>query len=249
MIITSLTMNFLVNITGYLRDNIFPALHIKQSCFLCGKYDKFAICKSCEKTLTDNNSRCHSCGIIITSKLQFCIKCLQTPQSFTHTFVLYQYADWVRVLIHNFKYQHKLPIGKFFAYQLQHKIIKLQKSHNFDAIIPMPLHNTRLQERGFHQVMELLQQVKTLKIDNTSLKRIKATKELHTLKAKERNSEITGAFVVSKSINYQHILIVDDVMTTGSSANELAKTILKYYKKQRQDTPKIDILVLARTDS
>jgi predicted amidophosphoribosyltransferase len=122
---------------------------------------------------------------------------------------------------------------------------------NYDAIIPMPLHKNRLKERGFNQVMELLQDVekiKNIKIDNKSCVRFKATKELNKLGLKERNKEIKNAFKVVKDMNYNKILLVDDIMTTTISTTELTKTILKHYKDTKKPTPQIDVLVLARAD-
>lgn len=234
-----LVKNYLASFIGYLQDR-------KQSCFLCGAASRFAICPSCEKDLETNPKRCTSCGIVIkNTNLDYCLNCLQTPQKFSQTYVLYNYEGWVRILIHHFKYQQKLFIGSFFARKVADKIAKIP--HNYDAIIPMPLHKKRLQKKGFHQVMELLTKVKNIKIDNISCIRTKPTKELNTLKAKERNKEIKNAFKVVEDMNYKNILIVDDVMTTMVSTIELTKTILKHYKKNNKSAPKIDVLVLART--
>jgi ComF family protein len=246
-----------VNLIGFLQDKFTN--FIKQPCFLCGSYDKLAICKTCENSLNSKNTlRCESCGLPLQkTKLKYCFDCLKNPNNFNKTYVLYDYSSWVRILIHNFKYQQKLFIGKFFAKKIT-QFIANNLNHNltnnltnYDAIIPMPLHKNRLKERGFNQVMELLQdikKIKNIKIDNKSCVRFKATKELNKLGLKERNKEIKNAFKVIKNMNYNKILLVDDIMTTTISTTELTKTILKYYKDNKKTTPQIDVLVLSRSD-
>ena len=76
-------------------------------------------------------------------------------------------------------------------------------------------------------------------IDQKSVKRIKATRALSTLDLQERQSEIKNAFS-AQAMDYQKVLLVDDVMTTGSSLNELAKTVLK------AGVETCDVLTLAR---
>jgi ComF family protein len=219
----------------------------KQSCFLCGRYHKNAICSHCESALEHHTHRCTSCGIPLQhTTLQYCLACLQQPKKFHNTFVIYSYTGWVKILIHQFKYQQKLAIGVFFANKITQRIATLTSQHHYDVIIPMPLHNKRLRNRGFHQVLELLRQVKTIPIDVGSCVRTKATQELNTLTLQERNVEIKNAFAVIKPMEYRNILIVDDIMTTGSSTTELSTTILKHYKKHIIPAPRIDVLVLAR---
>jgi len=112
----------------------------------------------------------------------------------------------------------------------------------YDAIIPLPLSKQRLRERGYNQTHELLRIIakKTnVLIDKTSVRRTKATKALSTLNLEERHSEIKNAFNV-KELAYNRVLLVDDVMTTGASLNELAKTVIKAGVKS------CDVLTVAR---
>jgi ComF family protein len=113
---------------------------------------------------------------------------------------------------------------------------------HYDAIIPMPLSPQRIRERGFNQVLELLSVIKRQQkvvIDTHSVQRIKATKPLSNLNPEQRKLEIKGAFHATP-IRYQRILLVDDIMTTGASLNELAKTLMQ------AGAQSCDVLVLAK---
>lgn len=114
----------------------------------------------------------------------------------------------------------------------QHSIIS--PSHGLkkriDLVIPMPMHEARLKERGFNQALEiarLLAKKMQLTLDYTTCKRIKLTPPQASLPLKERLKNIRGVFGCSRNLQGLHIAIVDDVMTTGTSLNELASMLKK----------------------
>ncbi len=165
------------------------------------------------------------------------------PKIFNNTYCLYDYSGFIAMLIQQFKYANDLAIGKFFANKMYKAFNTL--STKYDAIIPMPLHKKRLQQRTFNQVMELLRIIKKeSRVDYNSCVRIKNTQTLIYLSPVERKKELRGAFIIKHQFNYKKILIVDDIITTTSSVLELAKTINNSYGQQK---PIIDILTLART--
>lgn len=214
----------------------------KQSCVICNHLDNFCICESCQNKLTKYAHRCISCGLKMVSKLNYCGACLTCSPYFNKTYALYEYQDCSE-LIKKFKFSHKLCIGDFFAYQLYEMYKKIiLENGKYDAIIPLPLHKKRIQERGYNQTHELLRIVKAntnANIDIKSTQRIKNTKTLSCLTQTERKKEIKGAFAANIT-TYKKILLVDDVMTTTASMNELAKTLLK------AGAISCDVLVLAR---
>jgi competence protein ComFC len=105
---------------------------------------------------------------------------------------------------------------------------KILNKKNIDIIIPVPISNNRIRERGFNQVEEIL---KKLNIKYLKAKRIKNTKKMSKiLNEKERKENIKNAFKVEGRLQNKTILIVDDVITTGSTINELINTINKKYR-------------------
>ena len=215
----------------------------KQICVLCMQYSDFCVCKECEQSLVSAQHRCQSCATVLKSSLHFCGACLAKAPLFSKAYTVYDYSGSCTTLIKHFKFDHQLCVGDFFAHQLHNKYIDIVAKHGeYDAIIPLPLSKQRLRERGYNQTHELLRIIakkSDILIDQKSVKRIKATRALSTLDLQERQSEIKNAFS-AQAMDYQKVLLVDDVMTTGSSLNELAKTVLK------AGVGSCDVLTLAR---
>ncbi len=214
---------------------------------MCAEPAPFCVCQECELEFTNHQPRCQSCAHPINIKLDFCGQCLVHAPKFNRAYTLYDYQGPITHLIKAFKYDHQLCIGDYFAHQLfgLYQSIIDSDAH-YDAIIPMPLSQERIQERGYNQVLELLRVIgkrETVTIDTQSVTRTKATQALSLLKLEQRQQEIKGAFSV-KTLPYQSVLLVDDVMTTGSSMNELAKTILKNTQVEH-----CDVMTLARAES
>lgn len=222
------------------------ALIPKQSCILCAELSAFCVCQNCQLTLTNHTHRCRSCAHPLPSSqssFDFCGQCLRTAKYFDRAYTLYDYQGETAQLIKRFKYDHQFCIGHYFSYQLYdlYQTI-IRDNHQYDAIIPMPLNVKRIHQRGYNQVQVLLGMIakKTaVMIDIHSVCRSKTTRPLSSLKLDERRQEIKGVFS-AKPMNYQRVLLVDDVMTTGSSLNELAKTILK------AGAVRCDVMTLAR---
>ncbi|SMN11211.1 Competence protein F homolog, phosphoribosyltransferase domain; protein YhgH required for utilization of DNA as sole source of carbon and energy [uncultured Candidatus Thioglobus sp.] len=219
------------------------ALIPQQSCVLCAEYAQFCVCSECEAEFSDEQqNRCQSCAHPIIDGANVCGQCLAHPPIFSHTYTLYDYQQSVALLIKKFKYEHQLCIGDYFAHQMVDKYKAILLDEQYDAIIPMPLSPQRIRERGFNQVLELLSVIKKqekITIDTSSVQRIKATQPLSNLKPEQRALEVRGAFQ-TKSLSYKRVLLVDDIMTTGASLNELAKTLAKAGVRS------CDVLTLAR---
>lgn len=101
---------------------------------------------------------------------------------------------------------------------------------HIDLIIPMPLHPQRLKERGFKQSIEIAKRLtkqNNIALDYTSCTRTKYIPPQAGLTLKERVKNINEVFACSANLTGKRIAIVDDVMTTGASLNELAKTLKK----------------------
>ena len=215
----------------------------KQSCVVCSEASEFCVCAECESSFTNHQPRCLSCAHPITTQLDFCGQCLSHAPAFNRAYTLYDYQATIKNLIQQFKFDRQLCVGDYFSQKLYQAYRSMPK---YDVIIPMPLSRDRIQQRGFNQVLELLrdirQKTQTI-IDTDSVKRIKSTQPLSLLNAEQRKKEIKGAFQVTP-MPYKRVLLVDDVMTTGSSLNELATTILR-----QTNVESCDVLTLARAES
>lgn len=115
----------------------------------------------------------------------------------------------------------------------------------YDAIVPVPLHIKRLRERGFNQSLILaraLGKKYSMDVDFSLLKRRKFTLTQTGLDKKEREKNISGAFVavLPERIQNRNLILIDDVYTTGATINECAKTLVKAGASQ------VAVLTLAR---
>ena len=112
-----------------------------------------------------------------------------------------------------------------------------------DLILPVPLHKSRYRQRGFNQAIEIGRTVAgklQIPLDLTSCKRHRDTPHQSQLSAKKRRKNLKNAFSVIKPIHARHIAILDDVMTTGSTAHELA------YVLKKAGVSRVDVWVCAR---
>lgn len=99
------------------------------------------------------------------------------------------------------------------------------------AIIPVPLHHKRQRDRGFNQALEIARPVaRALKIplNFKSCHRIRSTMAQSTLNAEKRRANIRGAFKIKEKLNIRHVAIIDDVITTGQTVNELSRMLRQH---------------------
>ncbi len=113
-----------------------------------------------------------------------------------------------------------------------------------ESIIPVPLHRARLTERGYNQALEIarpIAKILSVPLDFTSCTRVRNTMEQMALPARERRGNVRGAFRVRERLPFRHVAILDDVITTGHTAGELARVI------RRAGVKRVDLWACART--
>lgn len=118
-----------------------------------------------------------------------------------------------------------------------------QTAESPDLILPVPLHKARYRSRGFNQSIEIARTVAKemqIPLDLTSCRRHRNTPHQTQLAAKKRFKNLKNAFSIAKPIHALHIAILDDVMTTGSTAHELA------YVLKKAGASRVDVWVCAR---
>jgi len=163
---------------------------------------------------------------------------------------LFEYDYPVNHMILEIKFYNKLHYSLLLSTLLSYKIKQLYSDsieQMPEVIIPVPLHTKRLKERGFNQSVEIakvLSRNLNIKIDNKSCIRTKYTLPQLTLSGSQRVNNVKNAFVVRNKINYKHIVLVDDVFTTGSTIKELSKAIISSY-----DDIIIDVWTLAKAST
>jgi ComF family protein len=171
---------------------------------------------------------CTQCGFPLSDNTYLiCGYCIKNPPSFDSATIAYRFEEPLRSLLHRFKYREGLYLGSFLS-QLIINAWQKQPTQP-QCLIPVPMHPKKLKIRGFNQAAVLTRLfAKQLKIpyDLISCQKKINTQPQALLDGKKRTQNIKGAFSIKK-IPYTHIALIDDLLTTGSTANELAQTLKK----------------------
>jgi ComF family protein len=142
-------------------------------------------------------------------------------------------------LVQALKYRARLALAGFFARNLASRPLP-----EIDLVVPMPLHPKRLAERGFHQALEIARGVARhlgKPIEPRGVLRVKDTLPQTKLPYEERAKNVRGAFLCRLDLSGASVAVVDDVMTTGATLNELARAL------KRAGAARVENLVIART--
>lgn len=159
-----------------------------------------------------------------------CGNCLKDPPSFDAARAGFVYEGHCRELIHRFKYQNKTHLRRPLALLTQEHLADFIAARRPEIIVPVPLHKKRIRSRGFNQAVllgELLAHGWRLSMERRVLKRIRWTEPQISMSAEERRINVKGAFAVADSVAVagKRVLIVDDVITTGSTVEECSRML------------------------
>lgn len=201
------------------------------ACALCGApvCAAHALCPPCERDLPRNKSACPRCAAPVGADRNApCGECQRRPPPYSHVHAPFRYEHPLDFLIQDLKFNGRLAcaplLGTLLAETLAGRDAPLP-----ERIIPVPLHRTRLWRRGFNQSLEIARTVSArlgVPLDTTSCTRVAATAPQSGLPAAERRRNVRGAFAVRKKpLPWRHVAVLDDVVTTGHTAAELARAL------------------------
>jgi len=212
----------------------------EQDCLLCGGISTSdLLCSACAAELPRLPNPCCPCCALPTPSGEICGRCLKKPPYFDGAHALYRYDFPLDKLIQTFKYAHRLALGAYFGRQLS-----ALEPIEADLIVPLPLHAERLRERGFNQALELARPVSKawhVPIDATTCSRTRNTAAQAHLPWRQRAKNMRGAFHCATDLTGKRVVLVDDVMTTGASLNECARTL------KLHGAAHVSVLLVART--
>lgn len=210
------------------KSQLLNAALLPQDCFLCGTLaGKDLLCDACNTDLPRlTQMTCPICALP-TPNTAICGTCLKRPPHFDATQASLRYQFPVDRLIQALKYHHHLAISGFFSNILQQTPPDLTQT---DILMALPLAPQRLRSRGFNQALEIARPMVRqlgLPLTITGYDRKLDTVPQTSLPWKERQKNIQGAFECTLDLTGKRIIVVDDVMTTGATLNEFARTLKK----------------------
>jgi ComF family protein len=198
------------------------------SCYLCldpGQAPALELCRGCEDDLPRNRSACPACAEPDHGGLP-CAGCRRHAQCFDAAFVPYGYEFPLPELIHRFKYRGQLSIGRILGTLLGRRLAERGRPR-VDAIVPVPLYPAREARRGYNQAREIagfVSQALGLPLRDGLVRRIRDTEEQAALPGIVRATNVSGAFGL-RGLPPLRVAIVDDVLTTGATANAVARVL------------------------
>lgn len=244
---TTLKSTATFKLPSWLQTRSLSAL-LPTNCILCNAWQSQAVCLTCQSRWRDHAPRCLRCAIRLPRQAQdqVCQACEDQSPEFDRAIAALDYeAPW-KSAVSRLKFREAIAIAQPLA-GLMHEAI-CTRPHPVDMILPVPLSSNRLRERGFNQAWLLAQHL-SISLQRPArhdvLQRTRHTHRLMSLDAEDRRAHIRDAFEVSEhkrsDIRHRHIAIVDDVLTTGATLNEVALTLFEAGARS------VSAWVLART--
>lgn len=222
-------------------------------CALCGSEGRSALCSPCyQQFIRPTSTRCLRCAIELElghdHSMQQCGACLKLPPQFERTIVAATYAAPNDQLLIALKFLHQLALAPLLASALRDAALREMNLPMPDLLCPVPLSLQRLSERGFNQSLEIAKPFAAqlgVKLMPRLLLRTRHTLAQSSLHPDQRHKNIRRAFAVDSSamdaVKDRHIGVVDDVMTTGTTLDEIAGTLKRFGAKR------VTNFVVART--
>jgi ComF family protein len=199
-------------------------------CRLCGAAGSHGLplCAGCQRDLPWSGHACRRCGRPLPVLWAGpCGHCQQDPPAFTATTAALSYRPPADHLVQRLKFSGELALAPLLA-ALLGEILGTREPPLPEQLIPVPLHRSRLRERGFNQAMEIARALGRrldLPVDRRLCRRIRKTGTQSLLPAGSRRRNVRNAFALNGTPRARHVAIIDDVMTSGHTVNELARVL------------------------
>nr|WP_183005382.1 ComF family protein [Achromobacter sp. UMC71] len=216
-------------------------------CPLCGARVRGArLCEGCEADVAGDPSvpRCPCCALRLGLAAPHCVACLGPPRAYTRTIAAFDYEPPADTLISQLKTQLRLSAAPVLARLLAQAVRRQEATPPGMLLIPVPSSRASLRRRGMNPAAEIARGLAAqlaLPLTCTALRRRRDTPRQTALGRRARLSGAAGVFHCARDLSGRHVGLVDDVMTTGSTAQAAAKAL------RAAGAASVTVLVAART--
>ncbi len=206
-------LEFLIPLKNTLDDILNWILPAR--CFCCGElldHYKNIACKSCLQELESER--------LDDSRIS-----VEEYENIDEIISLFPYSERIHNLIHNFKYNDYPEIAAVFRKWIKYFFFENEYNPQDWIVIPVPLHNVRLRERGYNQaeyIAEIVSECSFIEMRTDIVERSMYTKMQAKLSKVERKANLENAFRIKKLFDKRNVLLIDDVFTTGATMISLA---------------------------
>ena len=221
--------------------------HLPSQCELCRRWGRERLCPDCVSRFAAPVPRCGACGLTLAHEAPACGDCLRDPPGFDRTVCAVDYAFPWDHLIREFKFHDQIDLAGPLARRLV-AALRAQGDRAVQWVLPVPMTNQRLRERGYDQAWELARRVaRALELPARADALVRTLDTVHQTElgraARQRN--LRAAFFVPgpqrAALRNTRVALVDDVMTTGATLREATAAL------RRAGVAAVEVWVLART--
>ncbi|WP_242469596.1 ComF family protein [Rhabdochromatium marinum] len=219
------------------------------TCVLCGApgWGELDLCQGCLADLPGLAPSCGHCARPLAQGMPdgaICGQCQHRPPPYDRCLACFRYQGLVRKLMGDFKFRQRLALARLFGQLLAETARWESESCLPEQLVPVPLHPSRLRQRGYNQSLEVarvLGRALGVDVESQLVERVIATPPQLGLAREARLVNVRDAFRLRHPVTAGHLAIIDDVVTTGATVGELAR-LLKAAGARR-----VDVWAIART--
>ena len=233
-------------VNNWIVSALFPP-----NCLLCGSATgpmpgRRDLCAGCAGDLVRIAHGCHRCGIPLPERAApsiLCGRCQRQQPPFDRCLVPYVYEPNISILLTRLKFGRTLSCARLLGELLADYLTGCAEEPP-GLVMPVPLHPRRVRERGFNQALEIARvaaQRTGARLDRNSLVRRRETPPQTGLSRKQRLNNLRNAFELRRPLVAEHVAVVDDVVTTGSTVAEISRLL------KRSGVGKVSVWAVART--
>jgi ComF family protein len=227
---------------GALTDVFLPGTCV--ACDVVLSENQVVFCEACFVECNELRfPRCIQCAEPGEFRLKRCDRCLRNHPSYETVFAVFEYEGAVEKAIHRLKYSDRSDISKPLGTLLAKSFEHAEEFRALDVLVPIPLHESRFRERKYDHAALLttaISGVLRVSAQIDGVVRLKSTVQQVGLSEAQRAQNVSGAFVGNGSFAGLHVGLIDDVVTTGATANEVASVL------KRAGAKSVTVLCVAR---
>ena len=194
-----------------------------------------AVCMHCGRPIGQRNPNQKQLKNHIESTREYCHECMRKgynrQSNIEQAKSLFLYAGAIKQTMYRFKYSNKREYASFFAKRVMKQQVSWLKRIGAEVIIPVPMYERKQKLRGYNQAESFAKELAAqtgIPYETKLVKRVRNTTPQKGLSEVERKNNLKNAFQISKSIvQYQCVVVVDDIYTTGSTAEAVAQELIK----------------------
>ena len=218
-----------------MRDFV-ASLFFGGSCLICRGGSRELLCAACAAELPRLPAGCPRCALP-SPQGALCGRCLAEPPHYDATVAVFAYDFPADALVHALKFRAELGLARFLGRLIAGQVA----STDVDHVVPVPLAAARLRARGYNQAVEIARHIRPSRLRLDLCTRGRDTPPQMDLPWAERRRNVRGAFACARALAGTAVAVVDDVMTTGATLDEVARTL------KRAGAARVTNWVVART--